>query len=210
MFDQQWLQNGTPKFGKNYLLTVVWGSCFACVFVGSPRLHFGAMFASFWSPRAPCWNHFGTHVGPQSLNSGVMYFRYLLLSFRFVSQKYVMVDPFASVRFTKSFYTSLRPRRQKLLKTYHQYVSRKNLQITHRGRQYREAFYDTEIPEITETCQMSPTRPAHRRCAADLKASPLPPAPWPQVEIWNFIIAGSWVSIGPLMSSLITCWFIMQ
>ena len=51
-------------------------------------------------------------------------------------------DPFASVSFTKTFYTSLRPQRQKLLKTCNQYVSLKNFQITHRGRRYREAFYD--------------------------------------------------------------------
>ena len=58
-----------------------------------------------------------------------------------------MFDPFASVRFIKTFYTSLRPRRQTLLKAYHQYVSRKNFQITHRGRRYREAFYDNFVPD---------------------------------------------------------------
>ena len=50
-------------------------------------------------------------------------------------------EPFVSFGFTETFCTSLRPQRPKLTKSCYPPASRKNFQ-SHRGRRYREAFYD--------------------------------------------------------------------
>ena len=47
IFDQKWLQNGTPKFGAKRLFGIFWGCCFSHAIFGTPRLHFGVIWASF-------------------------------------------------------------------------------------------------------------------------------------------------------------------
>ena len=111
------------------VLAVVGLSFFICVFVG-PKAPFWGHFGLILGPRAPFWSHFGSHFGPQRLKFGATSFRYVLLSFLSVSQKHSTFDPFVSVRFTKTIYTSLRPPRPKLPKTFYHYASHKNFHVT--------------------------------------------------------------------------------